>query len=267
MAQSTPLGILKLVLLGCLAAYFGLALFALLFARSMVFPAPAPNYPPSVDWPRFVYGEGPDDYVITRYLPNPEARFLVLYQHGNAEDLGVIDGRMEILRQLGYAVLAWEYPGYGHSPGKTSEKAILEVAGQLLERTPQATGFPIERILLYGRSVGSGPSTWMATQKPVAGLILEGPFTSTFRVVTQVKVLPWDIFDNLARIPNIQCPVLILHGTRDETVPFSHGKKLLEAAPEPRSFAWFTDGGHNNLIEDYTDVYSSAILQFTGSLN
>lgn len=252
---------LKLVLVLPGLAYLLLALFALLFANSLVFPAPPSGYSDSPDIIKFPYDkEG--NAVSMLYLDNPGSRYLIFYQHGNGEDLQSILPRLQGLRRAGFAVLAWDYPGYGTSDGSPSERSILKVADLIWNAIPEQYGYRHDQVILYGRSVGSGPATWLANRYTAAGLILEGGFTSTFRVGVPVKLLPWDIFDNLSRIRDVRCPILILHGTDDETVPYTHGRTLYEAAPDPKHFTWVQGGRHNDLIEMYPDTYYSSLERF-----
>lgn len=246
-------------------AWLGLALFALLMANRMIFPAPPSSYSDSSSIRRFSINERGDSIALL-YLQNVTARYLVFYHHGNGEDLGGIIDRLRTLRDLGFAVLAWDYPGYGTSDGRPSETAILRIAEQIWQDIPASYGFPPERILLYGRSLGGGPATWLAGRQPAAGLILEGTFTSTFRVMTRVRLLPWDVFDNLGRIGRVQCPVLLLHGTDDRVVPFHHSQQLLAAAQSPKSFTWFDGGGHNDLPDAFPGIYRDSIRRFVQRL-
>src|SRR5690606_30461216 len=95
-----------------------------------------------------------------------------------------------------------------------------------------------ERIILLGRSVGAGPATQLAAREPVGGLVVESAFTSAFRVLTRVRLLPFDRFDNLKHIRHARCPVLVIHGAEDDIIPPSHGRRLFAAAPEPRAHYW-----------------------------
>ncbi|NDV62106.1 alpha/beta hydrolase [Puniceicoccales bacterium CK1056] len=247
-------------------SYIGLAGFAFLFANKLVFPAPPPGYSDSPDLLKFTYNEE-GNQVSMVFLENKRASRLVFYHHGNGEDLQSILQRLQVLREMGFAVLAWDYPGYGTSDGKPSERLVNEIARGIFNSIPEQFGYDTREIILYGRSVGGGPAVALAAREKVAGLILEGVFTSVFRVGIRYNILPWDIFDNLALIENIRCPVLFLHGSDDRVVPFSHGKALMEKAPKPKFFSWFSGGGHNDLIESYPESYYSSIRRFTEFLN
>jgi hypothetical protein len=253
--------VLKVGLISVVVGYLALAGFALLFADRLAFPAPPTSYRDGPETIKFTYGEA-GEAVTLQYLPQPQSRFLIVYHHGNGEDLGTIQDRLEILYKAGFAVLAWDYPGYGTSDGSASESSVITAAKALLESIPQRYGYSIEQTIQYGRSIGGGPALALASEYPVAGVILEGTFTSIFEVGLPVNILPWDIFNNLQRIPRIQCPVIVLHGTNDETVPFSHGKQLYDAAQNPKFFAWFDGGRHNNLVDDFPQTYSDALNGF-----
>jgi abhydrolase domain-containing protein 17 len=246
-----------------------LALFAWLNADRMMFPAPRPSYSelPGLRRVAVTLPDGQASEVAAVYLPNPDARLTVFYQHGNGEDLGKTLDRLLAWHRNGFAVFAWDYPGYGLSPGQSSERAVLHIADQLAGYLRDELAVAADRTLVVGRSIGGGPAVWLATRAAYAGLVLEGTFTSTFRVFIPVKLLPWDRFDNLARIRGIQCPVLLLHGDNDETVPYAHSPRLFAAAPEPRQFVTIPGGRHNNLAEDHSELFWQAVRGFVAGLS
>ena len=113
-----------------------------------------------------------------------------------------------------------------------------------------------EQIVLYGRSLGSGPSCYLAAktamlhQRSVAGLILQSPLLSAYRVAFNFRcTMIGDKFPNIDNAPNIQCPVFIIHGTQDEVVPFWHGEDLfLSVQQQWRAKPFWVEGaGHNNI--------------------
>ncbi|MFS8924385.1 alpha/beta hydrolase [Synechococcus sp. B60.1] len=199
------------------------------------------------------------------YLPNPAATYTLLYSHGNAEDLGDILPRLRKLQQGGFSVLAYDYRGYGTSEGIPSEAGAykdIEAAYAYL----RDQGIPPGRILLYGRSVGGGPSVYLAAQKPVGGLILESTFVTAFRVLTRIPLLPFDRFDNLSRIAQINCPLLILHGTQDRLIPFWHAEALYQAARDPKRLVPIEGADHNNLLQVAGERYLPILHQFVTEL-
>jgi abhydrolase domain-containing protein 17 len=118
------------------------------------------------------------------------------------------------------------------------------------------------RIIAFGRSVGSGPAANLACHRPVAGLILESAFTSAFRVITRVSVLPFDRFDNLRKIKSVHCPVLIIHGTQDAVISTSNGKELFAAANEPKQALWVQGANHNDVAFIGGTRYSDSLKAF-----
>lgn len=183
------------------------------------------------------------------YLPPPEDRPLVLYFHGNGGNLTGAGELFETLRQLELGVLAVDYRGYGQSQGEPSEQGLYLDALTTYEEAVRR-GFKPEQIILYGHSLGGGVATYLAQERPCARLILTATFTSTTDVARHRKgeaaARQIDGYDNLARIKHLRNPVFIMHGDKDETIPFEMGQKLHEACPD--STFWRVEGaGHNDL--------------------
>lgn len=201
--------------------------------------------------------------IPASYLPNPEATFTVLYSHGNGEDLGDIQPTLKKFQNRGYRVFAYEYPGYGLADGKASVSNTFAAARAAYLYLTQDLQIDPQTLLLYGRSLGSGPSHYLAQNFPVGGLILDGAFVSTYRVMTHYPLVPGDKFQNLRRIRQLEIPILVIHGKQDETVPFWHGEVLYRQAPEPKQYLWVEEAGHNDLEEVAGDDYWSALKTFT----
>lgn len=125
---------------------------------------------------------------------------------------------------------------------------------------------------MKGRSVGSGPSCYLAQKLSkeygtdgIGGLVLHSPFLSVCRVVIDCGVEnPYDIFPNVTRIKDVCCPVFILHGTRDSVVPFKHGVQLFENVPKNVRIApfWAPNMGHNNIESEMTSLYIKKLQKF-----
>jgi pimeloyl-ACP methyl ester carboxylesterase len=253
--------ILILLAMALAASYALACLYALASANSMIFPAPPSSYQDDESIVKIQSCDG--NSISALYLEATQSRKLLLYSHGNGEDLGYILPFLQEFQRRGISVLAYDYPGYGTSSGTPSEKAVYAAADAVFEYARQSLQFPSERIVLYGRSLGSGPSCWLAERHPVAGLILDGAFSSTFRVMTRIKLLPWDVFDNLKRLPEIDCPVLILHGEDDLIVPFEHALANEKAAQKAQTH-WIKGAGHNNHIEVMGEDYWRLVFGFIG---
>jgi fermentation-respiration switch protein FrsA (DUF1100 family) len=200
--------------------------------------------------------------ISATYLPNPEAIFTVLFSHGNAEDIGDDQPLLERIRASGFAVFAYDYQGYGTSEGRPSERHAYEDEDTAYNFLVQSMHVQPHRIIAFGRSVGGGPACDLASRRPVAGLILESAFTSAFRVMTRVRVLPFDKFDNLHKIRSVRCPVLIIHGTEDSVVNTFHGKELFAAANEPKQALWVRGANHNDVAFIGGTRYSESLKAF-----
>ena len=251
---------LRMVLLALLTSYLFLNLCAYFFAERLIFQPPVSTYQ---DTPEIIKLTTQNRQQISAlYLSNSDAKFTILYSHGNGSDLGTIRPVIEIIRQIGFSVLAYDYQGYGTSQGYPSEQNTYQDVEAAYHYLTQTLGIPPARILLYGFSVGSGPSLHLATRHAVAGVILEGAFTSVFRVVTYFPLLLFDRFPNLDRIRTLRQPLLIIHGTQDRVIPFHHGKTLYQQANPPKQFLPIAQADHNNLIDVAGDRYEQALKNF-----
>jgi alpha-beta hydrolase superfamily lysophospholipase len=234
---------------GLLLVVIGLYLIALVtaafFSDRIIFQPQRAGYRDRRGMLRLTSSDGAK--ISATYLPNPEAVFTVLFSHGNAEDIGDDQPLLERIGAAGFAVFAYDYQGYGTSEGTASERHAYEDEEAAYNFLVQSMHVQPNRIIAFGRSVGSGPACDLASRHPVAGLILESAFTSAFRVMTGVRVLPFDKFDNLRKIKLVRCPVLIIHGTEDSVISISHGKKLFAAANEPKQAIWIQGANHNDV--------------------
>lgn len=182
------------------------------------------------------------------WLPNPDATKALLYFHGNAEDIANCKHIFQGLHAAGFSVLAVDYPGFGMSDGKPTESGVYASAEAAYARLTETLNIAPSNIVVLGQSIGSGPACYLAEKhKDIGGLVIQSGFTSAFRVVTRIRVLPIDPFPNLARMDQIECPKLFLHGNRDEVVPYRQGVKLFSAASEPKAMITVDGAGHNDL--------------------
>jgi len=248
------------VLLSVGLLYAGLCLLAYLVSDRMIFLAPPATYRDSGQILRLTTADGVQISAI--HLVNPPAEYTLLYSHGNAEDLGLVAPLLARLREWGFAVLAYDYRGYGMSQGTPSERGAYEDVDAAYAYLTRALGVSPRRIIAYGRSVGSGPAVDLATRRPLAGLIVESGFLTAFRVLTRVPLLPFDKFRNADKIARVSCPVLVMHGMQDEVVPFAHGRRLFGAAPEPKRFLWVDGAGHNDFMLVAGDRQAQALREF-----
>jgi fermentation-respiration switch protein FrsA (DUF1100 family) len=247
--------------LGTLASsYLALAGIGFFLSEKMIFRPPFAGYQDNADVLKLSTRDG--EKISALYFPNPQATYTILYSHGNGSDLGSIRPLLIALQQLGFSVFAYDYRGYGTSEGTPTEQNTYEDITTAYQYLTEVLQIPANRIILYGHSVGSGPSIDLATRYPVAGVILEGAFTSTFRVAIPIPILPFDRFDNLSKIRSVRSPILVIHGTQDDVIPFSHGQKLYEQANQPKQFVAIAGAEHNNLMEVAGLKYRDALMNF-----
>jgi pimeloyl-ACP methyl ester carboxylesterase len=253
------ISLLLLVALGLI--YLSGVIYAASFADRMIFPHVPSSYADGPDTFKLKASDGAD--ITATYLEAPASQHLLLYSHGNGVDIGMIRNYLEIFQAAGISVLAYDYPGYGTSSGEASETGVYAAADAAYAYATQTLNFAPGQITLYGRSLGSGPSCWLAERYPIGRLIMDGAFSSAFRVMTRIKILPWDKFDNLARLrSSITCPTLIIHGMLDTTVPFNHAKQNWAALQGEKQKLWVEGAGHNNLIQVAGPIYWDTVLPF-----
>ena len=196
-----------------------------------------------------------------------------LWFHGNGGNVGHRVAELALLRhRLGMDLFMFDYQGYGRSQGTPAERATYQDARgawDFLQRHNSGNAGPL---IYYGHSLGTAIATELALERPPDGLVLVSPFTSVSDMAS--RAFPWlpsylllkDHYNTLARIPNVRCPLLILHGTQDELVPVSHGEKLFKAASVPKEFRALPDAGHNDTFEAGGEDYWTAIEAFLAVL-
>eukprot|EP01032_Pedospumella_encystans_P009755 gene9755-11463_t len=190
-------------------------------------------------------------------LTHPNAKYTIIYSHGNATDCGAMLPMYKMICEfLKVNVVGYDYTGYGASMeyGKrcTEKQTYIDIE-TVYEYCIESklVSDPSKEIILYGQSVGSGPSCFLAPRKPIAGLVLHAPIMSGLRVLTDSRLLCcFDIFPNIDRIKGINVPLFVIHGENDMEVRFKHGAGLLESAPEGcRYEPWWVPGrGHNDVL-------------------
>ncbi|CAN6448101.1 unnamed protein product [Victoria cruziana] len=233
-------------------------------ARFAFFPPDPPSYDVYRDQGKFfLSGVAPDknmdvhmletkggNKIVAAFWRHPVAKFTILYSHGNAADLGqMMELFFELRTHLRVNIMCYDYSGYGASSGKATEFNTyydIEAVYQCLKRE---YGIKQEDVILYGQSVGSGPTLHLAARLPkLRAVVLHSAILSGIRVLYPVKMTFWfDIFKNIDKIRHVNCPVLVIHGTQDDIVDFSHGKRLWELAKEKYDPLWIKGGGHCNL--------------------
>jgi fermentation-respiration switch protein FrsA (DUF1100 family) len=254
------LGRLGLLIYGAVGAY------GWFWGDRGLFPSPPSSYT-AADLPEAIALPTPDGETLTAlHLPSPNAELLILYSHGNGEDLAQIRPHLFRLRNAGervpVSVFAYDYRGYGTSTGRATAIATTRDLATVYAYVTETLGWPSDRVVLFGRSVGGGPSVALASHTPVGGLILESTFTSAFRTLTRIRLYPFDKFDNLQALPQVTAPILVMHGEQDQVIPFRHGQQLYAAAQDPKVWFPVVDAGHNDLPITAGNAYDRQLESF-----
>ncbi len=254
-----------------LCAYFLLCLLVYLFQEKMAF------YPERLP-PDYKY-EYDADFIEENFTPAKEVlinallfqskekspRGLIYYLHGNAGSLRSWGGVAEDLLPYGYDVLIIDYRGYGKSRGRMSEQGLYADAQFIYEQMGQR--YAEKKIVIYGRSIGSGVAARLAMDNRPGMLILEAPFYSMRDLARHhYPFLPAFILRYHLPVykflPETQCPVHIFHGTDDNVVPYESGLRLKELLKSKGSFTTVENGGHNDLsnYQVYKDRLSEILI-------
>lgn len=256
--------ILRISLLIVAIGYVGFYLFALFFSSPFIFPAPEATYVDTHEIKKLTLDN--EWEISIKHLPNPDAGKVLLYSHGNGEDLGIVEKKLDNFHKNGWAVFAYDYPGYGTSHGTPSEKVCFESIEKAYKHLVEDLQYKPEDIVLYGYSLGGGPSFHLAQKEKVGGVIVEGTYTSIFKVATYINILPWDVFDNQSKINEIDAPLLVIHGTEDTVVPFWHGKALFDKANTNKHYLWIEGAEHGDLVHLAGDRYWDTLTHFRNNV-
>ncbi|MCB9852511.1 MAG: alpha/beta hydrolase [Phycisphaerales bacterium] len=240
-------------------------------------PAARPQIHETVEWTRerTLGGHG-----VAWYIPTPEAsrenrRPCVVFFHGNAE---IIDHQTDLVlayREMGCSTLLVEYPGYGRSQGFPGQQSILDDADFFYEKLVEQPDVDATCIVFHGRSVGGAVAAQLANRHEPAALILQSTFTSVPDIAKQFLLPAFLVrhpFHTDKVLPNLECPILIFHGTQDRIVPVSHGHKLRDLAAKSRLIRYVEfDCDHNdfpgaaNNGDDWLNI--ERLLEDVGVLN
>jgi fermentation-respiration switch protein FrsA (DUF1100 family) len=198
------------------------------------------------------------------------ATVTILYLHGNAGNIANRRDALERLVTLPASVFIVDWRGYGKSEGSPSEDGLYRDARAAWRYLTQEKHEPPGRIILLGESLGNAPAILLATEQNPAGLIVQAAFSSLPDMARHLypfvpRFLVRTRMDNLARINRVRCSTLFVHSETDEVVPYEQGKKLFDAAPEPKQFYTVEGAGHNDLDSVGGDDYLRALRKFAAN--
>ncbi len=235
-----------------------------------------PRYPEGFASPAS-YGLPVEDVWITAedgvrlnawFLPSAGSSIVLLWFHGNAENIGYGLPVLKNLGRLGVNVMAVDYRGYGRSEGSPNEVGVYRDADAAYRYLVESRNFKPGNIFIYGHSLGGAVAIDLASRRECGGLIVESSFTRgremgrRMLLIPLLEYVPKSRFDSLAKIAQARAPVMVIHGTHDQVVPFSMGKRLYEAAHAPKTFLAVGGAGHDDVYLIGGERYLERIRQF-----
>jgi fermentation-respiration switch protein FrsA (DUF1100 family) len=245
--------LLKSIVIAAVVLYVAVATYMYFAQRRFIyFPEPARTPPAAVGLPDVaerIIATPDGEKVIAWYGKAKPGQPTLLYFHGNG---GALEFRSESIRHYldrGRGIFMMSYRGYSGSTGSPSEAANVADAKLAYDELRKEGVSPAD-IILYGESLGTGVAIEVATQKNVAGLILDSPYTSIAELAS--ALYPWlpvnlllkDRYDSIGRIGDVHVPVLIVHGEADDVIPVEMARRLFVAANEPKEIVTIPRAGH-----------------------
>lgn len=205
---------------------------------------------------------------------DPIGKGVILFCHGNGGNIGNRVSYLPVFKDLGLATFLFDYRGYGKSEGQPSEEGTYKDVEAAWQYLTQERKIPPQKIIIYGESLGGAIASYIAqtttqqnSQNSAAGLILASTFTSISDRAAElypflpIRLLSRFSYNSIDRLPNIRIPVLIIHSTEDEIIPFDHGEKNFQVANTPKKLVKLR-GSHNEGFLDSLETYRKGINEF-----
>lgn len=195
--------------------------------------------------------------LVLWFAPPADGRPVILFLQGNAGAMSDRADRLAFYQSRGFGAAFLSYRGYGGSTGTPSEAGLLTDAKTAYDHL-RGLGYPAERIVLVGESLGTGIAVQTAARNPVGAVVLEAPYSAAVDIARRqypwapVGLLMKDQFRSRDHIAQIRAPLLILHGAADRVIPQGFGKRLYEAARDPKTFLSLGPVGHEALFDPET---------------
>jgi fermentation-respiration switch protein FrsA (DUF1100 family) len=208
-----------------------------------------------------------DDVGLYGWFLPAEGGPTVLYLHGNAGNIADRLSKLACVVEQGFPVLLVDYRGYGRSEGRPSEGGVYRDALAMYRYLTEQRGLSPDRIAVWGMSLGGAVAVEVASRVPVGRLIVESSFTSARDMAPLVlpfwpRRLVVAEFDSEAKIAKLRMPKLFLHGDADTVVPWEQGRRLYEAAAEPKTFVNLPGADHNDALLPGNAEYLQAVVSF-----
>eukprot|EP00703_Trepomonas_sp_PC1_P000104 JAP96502.1 Alpha/beta hydrolase family protein [Trepomonas sp. PC1] len=206
---------------------------------------------------------------------------VIIYVHGNCETVFTVSQMLSTkAKQFGRKIVCFDWAGYGDCQGEPSEQALLKASQRVIEYVQSDLNTPLNKIIVWGRSIGSVGATFLASKYQIKKLILQSPLASAFDVAFEKHFLIGNALLNKKRIKLYRGQILIIHGDNDEVVHFRNSIKLLEALGvgaimqnmevqnrvksgqiDRVRFVQLVGAGHNNIEAQYENELVQAIRE------
>jgi fermentation-respiration switch protein FrsA (DUF1100 family) len=255
---------LRRVIISAVEIYVCVLAWAWFFSDRIAFQPPPPTYSEGTGITYATASSG--EKIAMLSLTNAGATHVVLFAHGNAEDIGCVRDLLEEYRNSGFEVCTFDYRGYGLSQGRPSTSKSYEDIEAVYAELVGRRGVDPRGIIVHGRSLGAAVVLRLAARRPVGGVIVESAFVTAFRVKTRIPLFPIDKMRNNREIRKLRCPVLVIHGEADEAIGAWHGKLLFGLAREPKSAYWVPNAGHDDVCAVGGGEYWKQIRAFAESV-
>ncbi|UJR26529.1 hypothetical protein I4U23_007852 [Adineta vaga] len=246
--------------------------------NKFLFPAPKPptytfqSHRTNLFW---LPGRSTDELPIPCMFYSPDRSqgkvdYFMIFCHGNGCDIGSIHYTLtEFCRNLHIYIISFEYPAYGLCTATSPNQQTINIhAEQTFDFVVNTLKWPVERILIYGHSIGSGTACHLASSQRIGALILQSPYTAISNLVREkVRVLSYLLstrsWDNLEAMKQITCPVLFIHGQNDTLIPPNHSQILHDACSniEGRKLVLLRNEDHNSMTETILLRYIQPFLK------
>ncbi len=203
------------------------------------------------------------------FIPSDNAHGTLLFFHGNAGNISHRLDSIAIFNRMRLNVFIIDYRGYGQSQGQVTETGTYRDAEAAWSYLVETRGIDANKIVVFGRSLGSSIAAWLASQHTPAGLILESSFSSVPSMAQRlypflpVKWLAKFSYDTRQYVSNIACPLLVVHSKNDEIIPYAEGRLVFDAAPADKQFLDIR-GGHNDGFLVTGRAYVDGLSTFIG---
>lgn len=207
-----------------------------------------------------------DTISLVKFFPQDSIRKgLVLYYHGNIKNIEHYAPYIDLFLKQSYEVWMGDYPGFGKTTGKRTEKKIYEQARII--QAMASTKYGTDSIIIYGKSLGTGIATYVASWSPAKALVLETPYYSIPTLLSHYAFIYPVNYMSIYKIPtyeyiqDVKAPLIIFHGTGDDVIPYSNARKLIPYLKQGDRFVTIKDGGHNTLnkFPEYNSVMDSLL--------